>query len=245
VKWRARATCGEAFAALSIVAALAALMGCRTNALPPAGDWIDLLGPHAGISSESASASWSAIDFGGSGEIEPRERGVRLHAGSPMTGVSWRVGTAEVLQPMGSYELEVEAVRVAGNDFFCALTFPVGDACLTLVLGGWGGSTCGLSCLDGLDAANNRTTTYHRFEKGRAYRARVVVTPARVAAFVDDAPLCSVDLAGLALSLRTEVEPCRPLGVASYATTADLLSARWRPLPRGLPIPDPGVPTRE
>jgi len=209
-------------AMLAMVGALA-LAGCRADAPPLARDWIDLLAP------DGAAPAWTAVDFGGGGEIEPRERGVRLHAGSPMTGIAWRDETMGAPLPTTDYEIEVEAARVAGSDFFCALTFPVGEQFLTLVLGGWGGSTCGLSCLDGLDASSNRTTTYHAFEKGRAYRARVVVTPARVEAFVDDEPLCTIDLAGLALSLRTEVLLCRPLGIATYATTADLHGVRWRP----------------
>ena len=227
-------------ARFALVAALGlALSSCRADAPPLAResavvaatrDWIELLVPVAATEGEAVPSPWRPIDFGGGGEIEPRERGVRLHAGSPMTGVAWPADATRAPLPTTDYELEVEAARIAGTDFFCALTFPVGEQFLTLVLGGWGGSTCGLSCLDGLDAANNRTTTYHRFEKGRACRARVVVTSARVEAFVDDQPLCAVDLAGLALSLRTEVLLCRPLGIATYATTADLRSVRWRPL---------------
>jgi hypothetical protein len=213
-------------ALLAIVGAVA-VAGCRADAPPLAHDWTVLLAPDDG-----GARSWTAVDFGGGGEIEPSESGVRLHAGSPMTGVAWRADPTRASLPTTDYEIEVEAARITGTDFFCALTFPVGEQFLTLVLGGWGGSTCGLSCLDGLDAASNRTTTYHRFDKGRTYRARVVVTPMRVEAFVDDELLCSVDLAGLALSLRTEVLLCRPLGIATYATTADLRSVRWRPLAR-------------
>lgn len=148
-----------------------------------------------------------------------------LEPGSPLTGVLLAADLPE------RYELEVCAARLQGNDFFCALTFPVAGAHLTLVLGGWGGTVCGLSNLDGLDAAHNDTRRLHHFETGVVQRVRLVVTPARVAVTLAGEPFLACDLRGRQLSLRAEMAPCRPLAVASYATRAAVASVRWRPLP--------------
>jgi hypothetical protein len=40
-------------------------------------------------------------------------------------------------------------------------------------------------------------------------------------------------LAGRKLSIRDEVIPSKPLGIATYATTALVKNIRWRPLPAG------------
>lgn len=195
--------------------------------------WRTLLGVRSETAIASVAPGFVRANFGGGGDLEESADGVRLAAGSPLTGIVWPAGEPTVERPPPfDYELEVEAARLAGTDFFCALTFPVGTESLTLVLGGWGGSTCGFSCLDGRDAASNPTTRYRRFDKGRFVTARVRVTAERVEAFVDGEPLCSTPLPEITLSLRPEVEPCRPLGVASYATTAQIRAVRWRPLRR-------------
>lgn len=168
---------------------------------------------------------WEVTPFGGEGEVTLADGRARLDFGSPLTGLH----LAEPL-PAGAYELEVVAARAAGTDFFCGLTFPVGAQHLTLVLGGWGGATCGLSCIDGLDASDNETTSYRWFEPGTAYTLRVEVRPARVRAWLDGEPLFDQPLAGRALSLRPEVLPSVPLGIASFVTVCDLHAVRWRPL---------------
>jgi len=166
--------------------------------------------------------------FGGEGEVEVRSGAIELGMGSPLTGVTW---TGEL--PHGDYELEVRAARTLGNDFFCGLTFPAGGGHLTLVLGGWGGAVCGLSCLDGLDAANNETRTLRAFATGRSHTVTVTVAGAAVAAAIDGAPLCRADLRGRALSLRPEVLRSAPLGIASFLTAARIEAVRWRPLGAG------------
>ena len=164
--------------------------------------------------------------FGGEGEVVVENGALLFDFGYPLTGVT--VPAAQ--PPSDRYELEVVAARVDGNDFFCGLTFPVGDAHLTLVLGGWGGAVSGLSSLDGADAANNETRVVRAFEHDRDYTVRLRVTPERVEVDVDDEPLLAADLTGRMLSLRSEVLPCRPLGVCSFSTRARIRALRWRPL---------------
>lgn len=200
---------------LVLLATLAAT-GCRTTA--PQHPWRSLF-------DGSSLGAFVSTDFGGQGEVAVAGGRIRLEPGNPLTGVTW-TGPA----PAGAYELELIAARLDGSDFFCGLTFPVGDAHLTLVLGGWGGTVCGLSCLDGLDAAHNDTRVLRGFATGREYTIRVEVTPARVAAFVDGEPLATESLAGKTCSLRPEVALSRPLGIASFLCTASLRGLRWRPL---------------
>ena len=178
---------------------------------------------------------WESIDYGGEGAVERvalPEGGsaVRLGMGSMLTGIRRTDGAA---LPRFDYELEVVAARLAGTDFFCGLTFPVGEAHATLVLGGWGGALTGLSCLDGLDASDNETKSFRRYEKGREYTARVRVTRERLQAWVDGESVLDVALAGRKLSLRAEVEKSRPLGISSYATVARIRSVRLRRLGSG------------
>lgn len=202
---------------LPAVAALA-LAGCATA--PTAAPWIELF--------DGRSLGGFAItDFGGQGEVDVAGDRLRLGIGSPLTGVTW---TGAV--PRGDYELEVVAARDLGNDFFCGLTFPVGDAHLTLVLGGWGGALCGFSSLDGNDAANNDTRTLRRFAPGRDYHVHVAVRADRVEAHLDGEPLCAIDPRRHRLGLRPEVLLSRPLGIASFATAASVRTVRWRPTAR-------------
>ena len=117
------------------------------------------------------------------------------------------------------------------NDFFCGVTFPVGEQHLTLVLGGWGGAVCGLSSLDGQDAAHNETRWLMHCERDRPYQVAIRSTLERVEVRIDGELRCAVDLQGRRLSLRAEMEICRHLGFASFATRAAYWDLRWRPLP--------------
>ena len=91
--------------------------------------------------------------------------------GDGCTGVTWKGEFPSV-----NYEVSLEAKKIEGNDFFCGMTFPVGKNPCTLIVGGWGGATVGLSSIDGLDASENSTKTLMKFEKNRWYNIRLVVT---------------------------------------------------------------------
>lgn len=205
-----------------LAAALALLAGCAgaPDAAATAPAWRPLF-------DGQGLGAFAVTDFGGQGEVAVRDGALVLGIGSPLTGVTW---SGE--PPTGSYELEVVAARVQGGDFFCGLTFPVGQDHLSLVLGGWGGSLCGFSSLDGNDAAHNDSRCMRGFTDGQDYTVRVTVTPEQVAATLDGQPLCAIDPRKHALSLRPEVRLSRPLGLASFATEAAIRRARWRPLGR-------------
>jgi len=168
---------------------------------------------------------WEQTSFGGEGPVRVTDGAIVLDMGDPLTGVTW---AGDALP--ASYELELDAARWAGNDFFCGLTFPVGQSSCSLILGGWGGTTVGLSNIDGRDASENETTREIRFEDRRWYRVRVSVTASHIRAWLDEAPIVEVALAGRRIGIRPEVDPSRPLGVASYRTRAALRRLRLRRL---------------
>lgn len=167
---------------------------------------------------------WRVSDFAGTGAVKVEDGKLILEMGT-MTGVTY---TNPV--PTMNYEISLEAMRVDGSDFFCGLTFPVGNDPCSLIVGGWGGGVVGLSSLDGQDAANNETTQYMNFVKGRWYRIRLRVVPNQIQAWIDDDKVVDVDTKDRRISIRIEVEESRPLGIASWSTTAALRNIQLRRL---------------
>ena len=179
--------------------------------------------PEAGL--PESWSDWRISDFDRTGPVYVDGDVVFLEMGNDMSGIT-RVGPF----PKMNYEITLDAMRVAGSDFFCGLTFPVEDDPCTLILGGWGGTTCGLSCIDFHDAANNETTNYREFHRGQWYAVRLRVTPGRIQAWVDDRELVDVNVEGRNIDIRWEAEPSVPLGIATWRTTGALRNIRIREL---------------
>jgi len=169
---------------------------------------------------------WKATDFAGRGEVSVKDGKIILESGS-MTGITWT--NANDL-PRMNYEISLEAMRVEGGDFFCGLTFPVGKDPCSLIVGGWGGGVVGLSSLDSQDAANNETTRYMTFQNGRWYLIRLRVTEAKIEAWIDADKVVDVTTADKTISVRIEMEESKPLGIASWSTTAALRNLQLRRL---------------
>ena len=167
---------------------------------------------------------WRVTDFAGRGDVRVDNGAIILEMGV-MTGITC---TNEL--PRLNYEVDLEASRVDGSDFFCGLTFLVGENPCSLIVGGWGGGVVGLSSLDGEDAAHNETTHYMNFEKGRWYRIRLRVTGTAIQAWIDAEKVVDIATAGRRISIRSEVELSRPLGISSWSTTAALRNIRIRRL---------------
>lgn len=157
---------------------------------------------------------WKVTDFGGQGDVYVKDGAIYLEMGSYATGITW---TGPVIRM--NYEITLEAMRVEGNDFFCALTFPVGEKPCTLVLGGWGGTLCGLSNIDYYDASENPTTTFYSFKKQTWYHVRLRVVPNRITAWLDGEQLVDIDTTGRKIDIRAEMDLCQPLGIATWVTT--------------------------
>ncbi len=171
---------------------------------------------------------WTAIQFGGEGTAQWKDEVLHLDLGVEMTGARYEGAVPEV-----PYELRLEARKLTGSDFFCGLTFPVDgpETCVSLIVGGWGGGTVGISSIDGLDASENETTSYHNFDDDRWYAVRVRVEKDRILAWIDDEKLIDVGTEGRKLGLRSgPIELCSPLGLAAWQTEAEFRGLEWRSL---------------
>lgn len=168
---------------------------------------------------------WKSTKFGGEGDVVVKDGKMVLEFGNDMTGVTW---SDKKSIPTINYEIELEAQRINGSDFFCGLTFPVNEKPCSLILGGWGGGVCGLSSIDGLDASENQTTTYQGFKNGQWYKVRLRVTDAKIEAWLDKEKIVDQPLKGRKLSIRYEVDLSRPLGFSTWQTSAGLRKIRMR-----------------
>lgn len=167
--------------------------------------------------------NWRVTNFGGQGQVKVQNGQIILEMGDDMTGITW---TGDL--PRINYEIELEAMRLDGHDFFCGLTFPVGESPCSLIVGGWGGTVVGLSSLDGRDASENETTMHMNFSSNQWYKIRLRVTDGRIEAWIDAGKVVDVLTKGRKISIRPEVDLSRPLGIATWRTTAALRNLRFR-----------------
>ena len=171
---------------------------------------------------------WETVDIGGSGQVDLEGGCMIINMGDSLSGVVYKKA-ADL--PLTNYEITLQAKRLQGVDFFCALTFPYGDLkrCATLVLGGWGGSVTGISSIDDLDAANNATGSYQRYEDDKWYPVRLRVTPENLSAWVADKQVVDIDTKGRKISMRPgPIETYAPLSLTTFTTTAAIKDVRLK-----------------
>jgi hypothetical protein len=170
-------------------------------------------------------AGWKVSDFAGHGDVEVEDGEIILQMGESLTGI-----TATEAPPTMDFELSLDAQRVVGDDFFCGLTFPVGKSPCSLIVGGWGGATVGLSSINGADASENETTTFQSFVKKQWYHIRLRVTKPRIQAWIDKEKVVDLETKDREFSIRSEVEESKPLGISAWCTTAALKNIQLRRL---------------
>lgn len=161
------------------------------------------------------------------GEVAEENGVLQLPFGEQLTAAKW---TGDL--PAAPFELEYEARRVNGTDFFGAVTFPArGEDCVTFIIGGWGGGLVGISSLDDLDASENETGSAMQFENGKWYRIRLVCTSGKIEAWIDDQKVVDVTTDNRKLSLRPgPITACAPFGFGSWQSAAEIRGARWKKL---------------
>jgi hypothetical protein len=168
--------------------------------------------------------NWKVTDFAGHGEVSVDKGMIILESGNDLTGINF---TGDI--PRMNYEVELEAMKLLGDDFFCGFTFPVGKACCTFIVGGWGGGVVGISSLDSMDASENETTQAMKFDKNRWYRIKTRVTEKRIEAWIDNEPVVNVETEGKTIGMRPgEIEESQPFGIASFRTRAALRNIQLR-----------------
>jgi hypothetical protein len=198
-------------------AEILATAAAQPLAPPEAGGWRELF-------DGKSLAGWRVTEFEQGGAVLVTNGLLVLERGKPFVGVN---GTHAL--PRINYELVLEAMRVAGEDFFCGLTFPVRESHCSLIVGGWGGGIVGLSNVDGADAAENETTKYVSFETGRWYRIRLRVTEAKIEAWIEQKQVVDLGIVGRQLDVRFgEIMLSRPFGLSAWDTSAAFRGIRVR-----------------
>ena len=169
---------------------------------------------------------WKVTEFGAHGTPAVEDGSIVLPIGEPLSGVTREKDDI----PKVNYEIALEAQRLEGHDFFLGLTFPVNDSFASLILGGWSGGVCGISSIDGMDASANSTTSFRKFEDNKWYKVRLRVEANRLQAWLDDEQIADADTTDKRISIRVEVSPSKPLGIATYMTKGAYRDIRIREL---------------
>ena len=157
--------------------------------------------------------------------------------------------------PKSNYEIMYQAKRAKGYDFFGTLTFPVKESHCSFVTGGWSGHVIGLSSINGYDASENDTTTFHDFKDKQWYQFRVRVSDDRITVWCypvgedgkivepakDDSkavaahqgvekPKVDITTRDKNFSIRLEVTFFKPLGISTWNTEGHLRDMKFREL---------------
>ena len=99
---------------------------------------------------------------------------------------------------------------------------PYKDKCFGFVLGGWGGSLCGFSCLDGFSADENSSAFTYDFKNNVWYDVKLRITEKELVVYINGEKQSTVDMEDRTVSNRMEVEPIEPFGFATWYTTGEI-----------------------
>lgn len=180
------------------------------------GDSVELL-------NQELSKKWEPISFGGEGDCQIEQGVLTIASGDPMSGM-----VLEHDVPKVNYEVQFEARRTGGIDFFTGLTFPIQDSHCCWIVGGWAGSVVGLSNIDDEDASSNETCRLMSFEDERWYRFRLRVTPSEVVCWIDGDCVIKQSVVGKKISLRGDTLSCAPFGFCTFQTSAEVKNLKLR-----------------
>ena len=125
---------------------------------------------------------WEETDYAGRGKVVVKNGELHIENGLVITGVTF---TNKTILPKTNYEITYQAKKVNGSDFFALLTFPVGDKHASFVTGGWGGAVTGVSSINSMDASENDTTIYLKYNKDQWYTFRLRVTPENLSVWMN------------------------------------------------------------
>ncbi|MBO4545456.1 MAG: DUF1080 domain-containing protein [Verrucomicrobia bacterium] len=192
---------------------------------------------------------WIPLELGGSGPTEFEADFVpdktpdakptpilRVNRGDMLSGMAWTNGPVRM-----NYEIEWEAMRVDGNDFFAAMSFPVKEDYVTFIPSGWGGSVGGISSVDDHDASENETSSFLSLDDQKWYKFKVRVTEKKIECWVDEKRIVNLLTEGKKLGLRPgSPSEIKRYGIVctAYRTTGAIRSIKMRKI-------DPGEKTAE
>lgn len=153
---------------------------------------------------------WLPLELGGSGQVEfekgfvPAESKadpvniIRIGQGDMLSGMAWTNGPIRM-----NYEIEFEAMRLEGYDFFSSVSFPVKDSYVTFVPGGWSGNVTGISSVNKLDASENETAKRYSYKDNTWYHFKIKVSEKKIEAWVNDEKVVNLLTMDKELSLRS------------------------------------------
>ena len=155
--------------------------------------------------------------FDAAGKVHVADGAIVLEAGEDLTGIRW---TGRMLRD--NFCISLRARRVAGEDFFCGMSFPVRDGYVSLILGGWGGTVVGLSNVDHMAAVENNTTRIIEFKLKRWYDVDVSVGRGHIRVYLDGKEIIDQEIDGHAFEVWPQMEPPRPLGFTTWQTKGQI-----------------------
>ena len=189
---------------------------------------VSIIGSQRSLLSPKDLSGWEVVkdyDFKNHGPIAVEDGVLTLGKGSPASGVRIK---GEF--PKMNYEVEFEARRVDGSDFFCGLTFPIQESHCTLIIGGWGGGVVGLSNIDTMAAVENETTRYLEVEDNRWYKVALTVSEQQIQVWIDNLEYANVKTKEHKFDIWWEQEPARPFGLVSWNTGAEFRNIQIKPV---------------
>lgn len=189
---------------------------------------VSMIGSQRSLLSPKDLSGWEVVkdyDFKNHGPIAVEDGVLTLGKGSPASGVRIK---GEF--PKMNYEVEFEARRVDGSDFFCGLTFPIQESHCTLIIGGWGGGVVGLSNIDTMAAVENETTRYLEVEDNRWYKVALTVSEQQIQVWIDNLEYANVKTKEHKFDIWWEQEPARPFGLVSWNTGAEFRNIQIKPV---------------
>lgn len=168
---------------------------------------------------------WKTPNFYSEGKVSIADGCIILGEGNGITGISF-----DGKPPRTNYEIEFQAKRLKGDDFFGTVTVPVGKEHCSVIMGGWGGHLVGISSVDYFDASENNTTRDYSFKKDTWYTIRVRISDVRIEAWIDKDQVIDLRRENHKFDVRFEIEDCSPLGIASWCTEAAIRNIQLREL---------------
>jgi len=157
----------------------------------------------------------SESEFEPTGAVSVSDSTLRFESGTPYTALQW-----DGEFPGESFEVEIAAKRTEGCDIFCGLLVPVGESHISVILGGWGDTIVGVSCVDHLYASDNETARVMSFENDKWYDVRVRVTKERVVAWIDESKVIDLERKGRVLTPYPGLEALAPFALFTWQTEA-------------------------
>ena len=87
----------------------------------------------------------------------------------------------------------------------------------------------GLSSINGMDAAENETTEFKKFEDNQWYRISLRMLEDRILGWIDQKLFLDVSTVDVSIGMRIgEIEQSIPLGVATWMTSSSIRDMRIR-----------------